>query len=51
MYKGEVLVLFGGNGVGKFMIIKMFLGLMKFILGDVLLVGVSVLINLDVVCK
>lgn len=40
--KGEVFVFLGGNGVGKFIIFKMFFGLMKLSLGSVFVMGLLV---------
>lgn len=42
--KGEVFVFLGGNGVGKFIIFKIFLGFMKVSSGSVIVLGYNVFI-------
>lgn len=41
---GEIFGFFGVNGVGKMIVIKMLIGLSKFIVGEVIIVGFDVYI-------
>lgn len=51
IYKGQIIVLFGYNGVGKIIIMFILIGFFLFFVGFVYINGKSIFIDMEGICE